>query len=511
MKRRNETLLDAALAYAKRGFAVFPSAPGGKTPIHKGGFKNATTDPEAIRRWWTKHPEANIGCATGAASGITVLDVDVKKGKDGEASLRSLVNGPRALPPTLEARTPSGGRHLIFTGRDIHCSADKLGTGLDVRGEGGYIVVAPSKTVLGRYEWLNDLPPAPLRQVDPAIPAGFDRTMDRALAKRPQDRYQTAAELASDLRNYRSLAGGIEFEKTQPQPILPAQAAAEAQQMRSQLLEDLDQFAKNFEAQEQQRLRDEAEARRRKEPALQAWGSAEEKRRAAFERGDRPAPEDPGALTTTRRLAAVEILRQQAAFRKSQAEARLAAGAALDGAMRAALQYLGEFAKEMNEHTPRSGASYEFIYVGKIASVTLGQATVASRMLKLAEGNELCAQIHFHFWARPAEPAKFMLLGEDVDRCEQYLRSLGVEFQQRSRDGSRERPVQFVVTGALPCEVNISADFEAATATLELINVRRFGRLRVRLATQAFRDAIDDLARYVLGVDDDFRKLIPDT
>jgi hypothetical protein len=132
-------------------------------------------------------------------------------------------------------------------------------------------------------------------------------------------------------------------------------------------------------------------------------------------------------------------------------------------------------------------------------------------MLKLAEGNELCAQIRFHFWARPAEPAKFMLLGEDVDRCEQYLKSLGVEFQQRSRDGTRERPVQFVVSGALPCEVNISADFEAATATIELINVRRFGRVTVRLATQAFRDAIDDLARYVLGVDEDFGRLIADS
>jgi hypothetical protein len=281
--------------------------------------------------------------------------------------------------------------------------------------------------------------------------------------------------------------------------------------MRSQLLDDLDQFAKNFETQEQQRLREEAEARLKKERALQDWGASEAQKRAAFERGERPAPEDPAALTTTRRLAAVEIMRQQSAFRKSQAEAKMAAGAALDGAMRAALQYLAEFAKEMNEHTPQSGAAYEFIYVGKVPSVALGQATVASRMLKLAEGNELCAQVRFHFWARPSEPVKFMLLGEDVTRCEEYLKSLGVEFQQRSRDGSRERPVQFVVSGSLPCEINISADFEAGTATIELINVRRFGRVTVRLATQAFREAIDDLARYVLGVDEDFRKLIAET
>jgi hypothetical protein len=354
-------------------------------------------------------------------------------------------------------------------------------------------------------------PHPPLRQIDSQIPAGFDRIMDRALAKQPRDRYQSAAELASDLRNYQSLGGGTEFERTVPEATLPAQAAAEAREMRSQLLDDLDQFAKNFEAQETRRLREEAEARIKKEQALSQWGATEEKKREAFARGERAAPEtDPNAMTTTRRMAAVEIMRQQAAFRKSQAEAKVAAGAALDGAMRATLQYLTEFAKEMNEHTPQSGAAYEFIYVGKVPSVALGQATVASRMLKLAEGNELCAQVRFHFWARPSEPVKFMLLGEDVTRCEEYLKSLGVEFQQRSRDGSRERPVQFVVSGSLPCEINISADFEAGTATIELINVRRFGRVTVRLATQAFREAIDDLARYVLGVDEDFRKLIAD-
>ena len=365
-------------------------------------------------------------------------------------------------------------------------------------------------TVFALMQRIAGEPHPPLRQIDAEIPAGFDRIMDRALAKRPQDRYQSAGEFASDLRNYHSLGGGTEFAKTVPQATLPASAAAaEEQKMRSQLIDDLDQFAKSFEAQEKQRLRTEQEAAVKKEQALFEWGTAEERKRMAFERGERAPPEtDPNWMTTTRRMAAVEIMRQQAALKKAQADAKPRAMAALDAAMRAALQYLTEFCKEMNEHEPHAGAPYEFVYVGKVPSVTLTKASVGNRTLKLPEGKELCAQIQVRFFVRPAEPPKFMLLGEDVGRCEQYLRTLGVEFQQRARSNDRERPVQFVVTGPLPCDVNIRADFEALTATVELINVRRFGRFTVRLDTETFKDAIDDLARYVLGVDEDFKKLI---
>jgi hypothetical protein len=101
-----------------------------------------------------------------------------------------------------------------------------------------------------------------------------------------------------------------------------------------------------------------------------------------------------------------------------------------------------------------------------------------------------------------------MLLGEDVGRCEQYLRSLRVEFQARAR-GDAERPVQFTVTGPLPCDVNLRADFEQASVTVELVNVRRFGRVTVRLPADALKAAVDDLARYVLGVDEDFAQRVP--
>lgn len=367
-------------------------------------------------------------------------------------------------------------------------------------------------TVFALMQRIAGEPHPPLRQIDAAIPAGFDRIMDRALAKRPQDRYQSAAELAADLRNYHSLGGGTEFAKTVPQETLrPATVAAEEQSLRNQLLDDLEQFAKNFETQEVARLHAEQEARLRKEQALQRWGAAQAHEREAFERGERVVPdEDPKSMTTTRRMEAVEIMRQQAAFRKAQAEAKPKAMAALDAAMRAVLQYLTEFGKEMQAHAPHAGAPYEYIYVGKVPSVTLVQPAVSNRTLKLPENRELCAQIQFRFWVQPAEPPKFMLLGEDVTRCEQYLKSLRVSFEKRARGDDKERPVQFVVNGPLPCDVNVRADYEALTATLELINVRRFGRFTVRLDTASFKAAIDDLARYVLGVDDEFEKLIPE-
>ena len=362
-------------------------------------------------------------------------------------------------------------------------------------------------TVFALMQRIAGEPHPPLRQIDPQIPAGFDRIMDRALAKRPQDRYQKAAEMASDLRNYHSLGGGTEFAKTVPLPVLPSSAvAAEEQKVRNQLIDDLEQFAKNFGAHEEEHLREEEQARLKKEQAWRDWGAIEEQKRESFERAE-PGT-DPASLSTTRRMEAVEIMRQQSARRQEQANAKTRAMAALDSAMRTAYQYLTEFGKEMNTHAPHAGKPYEFIYIGRLASVTLTQATVDNRTLKLTASKELCARIRFHYRVRPAEPPKIMLLGEDVARCEQYLKSLRVAFQVRPNTEGRERPTLFVVTGLLPCEINIRADYEAVTVTVELINVRRFGRVTVRFPTDALKGVIDDLARYVIGVDNDFSKLL---
>lgn len=163
-------LLTAALDYGARGLPVHPlhdvvagfcscgkqgcrdGRKGGKHPRPAAGQKRATTDAEQIRRWWTEYPGANIGIVTGAASGLFVLDVDGKPGADSLATLESR-NG--ALPVTVTARTGRGGTHYYFQhpGGYVPSRAGKLGQGLDVRCDGGYVVAPPSVSEHGPYTW----------------------------------------------------------------------------------------------------------------------------------------------------------------------------------------------------------------------------------------------------------------------------------------------------------------------------------------------------------------------
>jgi hypothetical protein len=135
--------LRAALAYASREIPVFPCTPGGKTPLTPHGFKDATTDPDVIWRLWTKHPKANIAIPTGRASGIFILDADIKHG--GLEALGTLPD----LPATTRVRTGGGGVHIYLRypeGQKITNSPGDLPPGLDVRGEGGYVLAPPSVT-----------------------------------------------------------------------------------------------------------------------------------------------------------------------------------------------------------------------------------------------------------------------------------------------------------------------------------------------------------------------------
>src|SRR3954454_8599027 len=103
-------MLDEALAYAEAGLPIFPCNPD-KSPATAQGLKDASTDPEQIRRWWTPSPNAMIGMPTGEASGVFAIDPDVQKeadGPDGRANWQRLVdehgNGNPVLTYTNDRR-----------------------------------------------------------------------------------------------------------------------------------------------------------------------------------------------------------------------------------------------------------------------------------------------------------------------------------------------------------------------------------------------------------------------
>jgi hypothetical protein len=148
------SLLGAALKLAERGLLVFPCRPKDKRPATPHGVKDATLDVGAITAWW-RQADYNIGVATGAVSGIMVLDLD---DVDAEVELHKLEDVHGALPPTVEAVTARG-RHLFFRWpeQDVRNSASKVAPGIDVRGNGGYIIAPPSLHPSGRrYAWSVD-------------------------------------------------------------------------------------------------------------------------------------------------------------------------------------------------------------------------------------------------------------------------------------------------------------------------------------------------------------------
>jgi putative DNA primase/helicase len=133
----------------------------GKHPRTVHGFRDASTSPEQIDTWWERWPEANVGIATGAQSGIWVLDIDPDKG--GDASLVELERQHGPLGRTWRVATGGGGAHVWFcsSGEPLRSSAGQLAPGLDVRADGGYVVVPPSRHLSGHaYRWADGGSPA---------------------------------------------------------------------------------------------------------------------------------------------------------------------------------------------------------------------------------------------------------------------------------------------------------------------------------------------------------------
>lgn len=167
-------VLEAALAYGRMGWRIFPThgaveSPDGrlvctckksnclspaKHPRTKNGFRDATNDPEQIRKWFARWPDSNIGIATG--SGLVVIDID---GAAGAAEFKELVAAHGPPPATLVSQTGNG-LHAIYQLRADSPEVRSSARGkVHIRGEGGFIIGPPSRHITGRtYQWIRKNP-----------------------------------------------------------------------------------------------------------------------------------------------------------------------------------------------------------------------------------------------------------------------------------------------------------------------------------------------------------------
>ena len=147
----NETI-NAAQGLASFDWPVFPVNPDTKSPLITGWQTRATCDRSGITDLFKDYPSAAIGLLTGKKSGLVVIDIDERENISG---LQNFKNAGYELSPTVSASTPRGGIHLYFQAppREVPCSVSKIAEGVDIKGDGGFIIAPPSITKWGEYSW----------------------------------------------------------------------------------------------------------------------------------------------------------------------------------------------------------------------------------------------------------------------------------------------------------------------------------------------------------------------
>ena len=150
-------MIDAALRLSSNGISIFP-VKADKSPHIKSWQQKATTDQAIVKKWWHKWPRANIAMPTGHQSGLVAVDVDVKNGVDGYESLSS-IEAMFGVQGTRRIETPSGGVHLIYRCTQKVKSRVGILDGIDIRGDGGYIVAEGSVIGGSAYKVIHDVLP----------------------------------------------------------------------------------------------------------------------------------------------------------------------------------------------------------------------------------------------------------------------------------------------------------------------------------------------------------------
>lgn len=199
------TPLEAALSYAQRGWLIFPGRAGGRlgsyaTMAVNGNPWGATSDPDLIRHYWQRWPRADVSVATGAGSGLFVLDVEsvAGHGVDGLSTVQTLERSHGRLPRTAGVRSRNDGRHLYFKhpGAGSKVRVGNIADGIETKGDGGSITLPPT----AGYTWLSspdDIadPPAWLLKLVLSEQPRRNSNPDNLIEDMPADQIRAALEV----------------------------------------------------------------------------------------------------------------------------------------------------------------------------------------------------------------------------------------------------------------------------------------------------------------------------
>jgi hypothetical protein len=339
----------------------------------------------------------------------------------------------------------------------------------------------------------------PVTEVDRELPAVFDRILDKALAKKPAERYQRAGDLANDLRNTRlagafgTVALGVEERRA------PASSARPGPAVNAGLLNELDTFAEAFDRQAQEeRRRAEEQERLRRQAALAK---------------PMPPPAAAPQAAAARKPSALDLLKQKAAqrppvvdekTRKAELEKRI------DERLRAAHRYLGQFGAMLGQAHPVSARRFGVLYFGEASGLSLVAGTVDYRFRRLI-GAEHMDYLVFKFKVSFVRPEKLEVSGEQLPHIRKRLDSLEARYEsiEKKNDFGVVVNAKLMITGPFPCEIVLRGDYDQPGFVFEMQNVARSGATRFRLGPDELSDeALDELGNWLLGVDDAFGRFV---
>jgi serine/threonine-protein kinase len=364
----------------------------------------------------------------------------------------------------------------------------------------------PDITVFNLMQRICTEPAPRITLLNREVPPAFDYILGRALAKRPEERYQRAAEFAADLRNYQALSQSSTdqtiisqpaYEKTvlarpaAPAPVPGRQPAEDPdlQEKMAKLLEDLETFSQNYDL-ESTRLAQAAQA------AADARAKAEEEERQRTLDSTTASPRPRSAL--------IGLLQEQAKAKAQQRPGRppLEAVMALSTKMRQAFAYLVEFVSEFNAATPEYAGKLTLLYVGNLPDPTLSRGFVDYRSTKI-EDRQVVDYISLTYRMGSDDKKRVTLNKEEARMLTQQLERAEIKFESREVEHAFHKvpKVALTIDCSMVARARLTADYNALAVDILCQNVGGVGAAKLRIAADKFgEDALEEFGKRILGL-----------